>query len=707
MKEPIASSTVFQKPKQWLHRLIAPALHIENVQVQQEAILLTIILLMQSVLLVLLFALHVVAGFNGYDAIIVFGLLFAVTWVSFTLIRHGRHMLGGWVYLGMIGLALVLIIVWGPQNPFVTGYLVSLMVLVGSLFLRTQQVIAVSLVGILLQIAELASAPADTNLLTIVITTVGLMFVLTVIITSAYWRDLNSRLIAEQAKSLEESEQRFQSIYDQTFQLIGFLNPDGTIMNANQRTMQLMEMTGTYAIGQVIWELPIWQMTNITADTVKLAVQRAAQGHTSSLEVIFNIPNQDKPVVYDVWIRPVYNQVRDIFIITMDARDITERFRAEQQRQQDRARYRALFEQMNDGVFVMGLDNRLIAVNQVGAEMLGYEPKEMIGMSLIDVTVQNSADRTSAYRIVDELLLGKKFRPYEREVTRHDGGKITIEISPSVVLDEEGQPLHVQTIFRDLTARKEHQRSELQLRVERERVKILENFITSVSHDLRTPLSNIKTSTYLIRRSIERKPERVPQYLDVIDDAANQLHRMIDDQLDVVRAESSQGETKELGYHDVRINDVIREVLKEQQDRAQLKNHKVILNLEVEVPPVMGSSRALHRALHHIIQNAHQYTPTDGEVKIETHYKDEMIYIDVIDNGIGIEEKDIPYIFDSLYRANSARTETGAGVGLSIAYKIIRSHGGNITVKSEVDKGSTFTISLPQIPDTEKSTSQE
>lgn len=689
---------IFRKLRWSVRWLVEPALKIEHVHVQQEAMLLTIVLLLQSVLLFMMGVLHLfVADMPLAPLMVVFGVLLAVTWVSFALVNRGRYQLGGWTYIVSLLVALLIIVLWGPPNLFITAYLIALMVLVGGLFLPIQQMMWLSVLGLILQGLHGATSFSNVNLITVVITTVGLLFVLVVILANAYWRELNAKLITEQAAALAESEQRFQSIYDQTFQLIGFLNTDGMVMNANRRTMQLIESVGVPIIGHVIWELAIWENTDLDTDMLRVAVEKAQHGYTTSLTVKVNPLAKHDMLIYDVWVRPVYNPMRQVFMITVDARDITERYLAEQQRQQDKARYRALFEQMNDGVFVMGLDGKLVTVNASGSAMLGYTADEMVGLSLIDVTIQNSADRKSAYKVVDELLAGKKFQPYEREVICKDGSSAMIEISPSVVLDENGKPLHVQTIFRDISTRKQHQQSQLQLRVERERVRILENFITSISHDLRTPLSNIKTSAYLLTRLMTKRPEKIPHHISVIEESADLLHRIIDDQLDVLRAEGEQGNGfAELNNRQpVHVNDVVRQTLQSYQSQTNSKQQTITINLEAEVPPVLGNAQQIQRALAHVVANAHQYTPDGGKIDVVTHSDEKQVYIEVIDTGIGISDTDLPYIFDSLYRADSARTVSGAGVGLSIAYKILRAHNGNITVNSTPNIGSKFTLALP------------
>ena len=111
----------------------------------------------------------------------------------------------------------------------------------------------------------------------------------------------------------------------------------------------------------------------------------------------------------------------------------------------------------------------------------------------------------------------------------------------------------------------------------------------------------------------------------------------------------------------------------------------------------MGNSSALQEALTHIVSNAIRFTPEEGHIHISTHAGDSYVQISVKDDGIGIHDKDLSYIFDSLYRADNARQQAGSGLGLTIAQNVIQSHGGHITVESTPDVGSLFTLHLPKI----------
>jgi signal transduction histidine kinase len=114
---------------------------------------------------------------------------------------------------------------------------------------------------------------------------------------------------------------------------------------------------------------------------------------------------------------------------------------------------------------------------------------------------------------------------------------------------------------------------------------------------------------------------------------------------------------------------------------------------------VSGDARMLQRMLANLVDNAVKYTPPGGAVEIslsESEKKD--VTIAIRDTGIGISENDLPHVFERFYRCDRSRSQPGTGLGLSLARAIARAHGGDITVTSALDRGSTFTVRLPQVP---------
>lgn len=232
------------------------------------------------------------------------------------------------------------------------------------------------------------------------------------------------------------------------------------------------------------------------------------------------------------------------------------------------------------------------------------------------------------------------------------------------------------------------------LREERDRLKA--DFITIVSHQLKSPLVAIKqyleaaTSGAMgeISRSVREVLERCSERTD-------ELLKMLDDWLNMSRIEAGK-----LAEKMVPINpaEVLDEAVEELRPLADGGDIRIIKEYPEQLPRIIGDFDSLKQAFSNIISNGIRYNRPGGNVRISTRATDEGLFISVSDTGIGISEEDLPYIFDEFFRVRSKERPklTGSGLGLSIAKKIIEAHSGSIDVRSKLGEGTTFIVRLPR-----------
>jgi signal transduction histidine kinase len=146
------------------------------------------------------------------------------------------------------------------------------------------------------------------------------------------------------------------------------------------------------------------------------------------------------------------------------------------------------------------------------------------------------------------------------------------------------------------------------------------------------------------------------------------------------------------------------EVVSDLQGGVQGKQQTIKLEHPAELPQVMGNAVRLRQVLSNLVSNAIKYTPEEGTINVSLHQEGAQIVVRVQDNGIGIAEADLPYVFDKFYRVKNKKTEmiSGTGLGLSIAKSIVEKHGGRIWVESEENRGTTFIFALPILPASEE-----
>lgn len=213
-----------------------------------------------------------------------------------------------------------------------------------------------------------------------------------------------------------------------------------------------------------------------------------------------------------------------------------------------------------------------------------------------------------------------------------------------------------------------------------------------VSHELRTPLTIIRGNIDLLRRGAADNPAELKETLAIIDGELDRMSRIVADLLLLSQADA--GLT--LRMQPVELDTIILDVYRQ----AQVVVNGVNLQLGHEdLAVVQGDPDRLKQLLINLVTNAIKHTPAGGKVTISLHREAEWVRITVADTGRGIATNALPHIFERFYRAKDIDSK-GTGLGLSIAQWIAEAHGGQITVESELGKGSTFTLWLPNKADT-------
>ena len=222
-------------------------------------------------------------------------------------------------------------------------------------------------------------------------------------------------------------------------------------------------------------------------------------------------------------------------------------------------------------------------------------------------------------------------------------------------------------------------------------------FVAQATHELRTPLTNIRLYVDGLLEDPDLEPAKRAQSINVISQEARRLERIVGDMLSVAEIEAGQ---LKLRRGDVRLDAMFNELQGDFREQATQKEIKLVFDLPPKLPVIGGDRDKIMLTLHNLVGNAIKYTPAGGEVTVRVREEGTSLNVDVVDNGIGIKAEESELIFDKFYRAKDKRIAgiTGSGLGLALAREVARLHGGEITVRSQVDKGSTFTLQLPAAP---------
>ena len=218
-------------------------------------------------------------------------------------------------------------------------------------------------------------------------------------------------------------------------------------------------------------------------------------------------------------------------------------------------------------------------------------------------------------------------------------------------------------------------------------------FIMGVSHDLRTPLALIKGYTEAIADGVVDDAEMQKKSLAIVGSKISQLEDMIDELINFTKLDTGE-------WRKNLVEKPIASFLGEFAHNLEVDGHilqrKITTSINVpEEIKVVFDSRLFLRALENLTGNAVRYTGADGLVSFDAAYSNNKITITVSDNGKGIAEEELPYIFDPFYRGSSSRREKGSGLGLSVVKSVIDSHGWNICVESKLNEYTRFIITIP------------
>lgn len=231
---------------------------------------------------------------------------------------------------------------------------------------------------------------------------------------------------------------------------------------------------------------------------------------------------------------------------------------------------------------------------------------------------------------------------------------------------------------------------------EKMRLSILESeerrtkFIMGISHDLRTPVAVIKGYTEAIADDVVTNPDDIKNSLKIIHQRTNQLDDMITSLINYVKLSNSEWQQK---LEVANLFSELSEFINEAEIMGSLYKREIICNVDISPELEVPMDRQLfQRALENIFTNAVRYSKEDSTISITAKENADKVFITISDTGIGIA--DLEHIFDLFYRGTSSRREEGMGIGLAVVKQIVESHGWKIDVKSEVGKGTSFTIMI-------------
>jgi two-component system OmpR family sensor kinase len=220
------------------------------------------------------------------------------------------------------------------------------------------------------------------------------------------------------------------------------------------------------------------------------------------------------------------------------------------------------------------------------------------------------------------------------------------------------------------------------------------DFVANVSHELKTPLTSIQGFAQALLDGMATTPEAQKQAAQVIYDESGRMHRMVRDLLDLARLDAG---TLDLQYSPVDLSALLNNIAEKLLPQARAGNLEIRVETS-QIPMIIGDGDRLAQVFTNLVDNAIKFTPSGGRIIIRAMLTGSEVQVEVEDTGRGILAEDLPNIFNRFYQVDPSRSggeKHGAGLGLAIVKEILEAHGGKITVRSELGRGSIFIVRLP------------
>ena len=334
----------------------------------------------------------------------------------------------------------------------------------------------------------------------------------------------------------------------------------------------------------------------------------------------------------------------------------------------------AILASMQEGVLAIDKKQQIIQINRAAISILEINNLDDTDSRIIQQHIRFS----NLQNFIKKILLTKK--QATKDMTLNASSIKSVQVTGSPLTNEKGVNIGALIVMRDITDLRKLE-------------EVRTDFVANVSHELKTPITSIKGFIETLSSDDFEHNKETKKFLEIIRQQSNRLNTIVDDLLTLSRIERKE---EHIVFDLFPLENIIKNSIALCHHQAEKKNIKIKMNCDSN-SEIKVNSALLEQALVNLIINAIQHSNSNTTISLIGQMKDKKIIISVQDEGIGIEKKHHTRLFERFYRIDSSRSRNdgGTGLGLSIVKHIVNAHKGEISLESEIGKGSIFTIKIP------------
>ena len=357
-----------------------------------------------------------------------------------------------------------------------------------------------------------------------------------------------------------------------------------------------------------------------------------------------------------------------------------------------------IMDQLSSGIVLLDNSLRTVFCNTSAATMLGYQLQDIVGNLFADFVFPciDANDTPIEENNFPPSLTAQSSIPivnFPLSFHQPDGKQVWILMSSQIVNQGEANDRKLLVTLNDISALHEGQKHKTSVALEQERANMIGQFVQSASHEFRTPLSIIQLNLdLLVKQKIDTHLFR---YIDQANTQIERLVRLVDTLLMIAELDSWNS----LPLQKTSVNHILNLLLDKTSRSDEIQERILEIDLDSDLPPVLGNDYYLITALAEIIGNAIRHTNLDSTISIRAKSNNKTIDIIIEDKGIGINTEEVRHVFKRFWRKDKMHNTPGFGLGLPLARRIIDLHYGEINLES-TQNGTKVTVSLPEHVDT-------